>query len=80
MTRRHAARRPRRRLRRRVRAAAGRPRPGGTGAGGPGLAQAWPDARLELLEAAGHGTGPGMADGVRAALDEFALDELARPR
>ncbi|WP_422733478.1 hypothetical protein ACN26Y_22485 [Micromonospora sp. WMMD558] len=37
-------------------------------------------ARLELLEAAGHGTGPGMADGVRAALDEFALDELARPR
>ncbi|MER7417111.1 prolyl aminopeptidase [Micromonospora peucetia] len=36
------------------------------------LAQAWPDARLELLEAAGHGGGAGMAERVVAALDDFA--------
>ncbi|WBB68696.1 prolyl aminopeptidase [Micromonospora sp. WMMD812] len=36
------------------------------------LAQAWPDARLEVLESAGHGGGHGMADRVLAALDGFA--------
>lgn len=36
------------------------------------LAQAWPDARLELLNAAGHGSGNGMAERVVAALDDFA--------
>ncbi|MEH1099864.1 prolyl aminopeptidase [Micromonospora sp. CPCC 205561] len=36
------------------------------------LAQAWPDARLELLEAAGHGSGNGTAERVVAALDDFA--------
>ncbi|MEU6077831.1 prolyl aminopeptidase [Micromonospora sp. NPDC047074] len=36
------------------------------------LAQAWPDARLELLEAAGHGSRNGMAERVVAALDDFA--------
>ncbi|MEU8046585.1 prolyl aminopeptidase [Micromonospora echinofusca] len=36
------------------------------------LAQAWPDARLELLDAAGHGAGNGMAQRVVAALDDFA--------
>ncbi|RKN41405.1 prolyl aminopeptidase [Micromonospora endolithica] len=36
------------------------------------LAQAWPDARLELLEAAGHGSGHGMAARVRAAVAGFA--------
>ncbi|MGN9778954.1 prolyl aminopeptidase [Micromonospora sp. H33] len=37
------------------------------------LARAWPGARLELLDAAGHGTGPDMADRVRAALAGFAV-------
>ncbi|MEU5949079.1 prolyl aminopeptidase [Micromonospora sp. NPDC047465] len=36
------------------------------------LAQSWPDARLELLERAGHGSGNGMAERVVAALDGFA--------
>ncbi|MGN9811736.1 prolyl aminopeptidase [Micromonospora sp. BQ11] len=36
------------------------------------VAQAWPDARLELVEAAGHGAGHGVAERVRAALDGFA--------
>ncbi|PWU56605.1 prolyl aminopeptidase [Micromonospora sp. S4605] len=36
------------------------------------LAQAWPDARLELLDAAGHGSGHGIGERVLAALDEFA--------
>ncbi|MEU4678707.1 prolyl aminopeptidase [Micromonospora sp. NPDC023737] len=36
------------------------------------LAQAWPDARLELVEAAGHGAGRGIGERVVAALDDFA--------
>ncbi|MET7751988.1 prolyl aminopeptidase [Micromonospora sp. NPDC005367] len=36
------------------------------------LAQAWPAARLELIEAAGHGAGHGIGERVVAALDEFA--------
>ncbi|RKF24932.1 prolyl aminopeptidase [Micromonospora globbae] len=36
------------------------------------LAQAWPDARLELVETAGHGAGGGIGERVVAALDEFA--------
>ncbi|BCL17790.1 prolyl aminopeptidase [Micromonospora sagamiensis] len=37
------------------------------------LAQAWPDARLVLLDADGHGSrGPDMVAAVTAALDEFA--------
>jgi proline iminopeptidase len=37
------------------------------------LAQAWPGARLVVVETAGHGaSGPGMAEAVTAALDGFA--------
>ena len=36
------------------------------------FAQAWPDARLHLIEGGGHGTGPGMADALVGALDDFA--------
>ncbi|MEU4641813.1 prolyl aminopeptidase [Micromonospora sp. NPDC023814] len=36
------------------------------------LAQSWPDARLELLERAGHGSRNGMAERAVAALDGFA--------
>ncbi|MGK5673916.1 prolyl aminopeptidase [Micromonospora sp. URMC 106] len=36
------------------------------------LARSWPDARLELLDRAGHGSGHGMAERVVAALDGFA--------
>ncbi|MFC3502966.1 prolyl aminopeptidase [Micromonospora krabiensis] len=36
------------------------------------LAQAWPDARLEVVEAAGHGAGHGIGERVVAALDDFA--------
>jgi proline iminopeptidase len=36
------------------------------------LAQAWPDAELVLLDAAGHGTGPGLEDTLVAATDRFA--------
>ncbi|WBB80800.1 prolyl aminopeptidase [Micromonospora sp. WMMD882] len=37
------------------------------------LARAWPEARLVVVEAAGHGSGgPGMAEAVVAAVDGFA--------
>ncbi|MGK5740566.1 prolyl aminopeptidase [Micromonospora sp. URMC 103] len=36
------------------------------------LAQEWPDARLELVETAGHGARHGIGDRVLAALDGFA--------
>ena len=36
------------------------------------LVQAWPDAELVLLDAAGHGTGPGLEDTLVAATDRFA--------
>ena len=36
------------------------------------LAQAWPDADLHIVDGAGHGSGPGMAEALRAALDGFA--------
>ncbi|WP_319461306.1 prolyl aminopeptidase [Micromonospora sp. RTP1Z1] len=36
------------------------------------LTRAWPDARLEIVETGGHGTGHGMTETVVAALDEFA--------
>jgi proline iminopeptidase len=39
------------------------------------LAQAWPDADLQLVDGAGHGSrGPGISDLVVAALDRFAAD------
>ncbi|WP_406044756.1 prolyl aminopeptidase [Micromonospora sp. NBC_00898] len=37
------------------------------------LTRAWPDARLEIVETGGHGTGHGMTETVVAALDEFRL-------
>lgn len=36
------------------------------------LAQKWPDAELVLLDAAGHGAGPGLAETLVAATDRFA--------
>jgi proline iminopeptidase len=36
------------------------------------MAGAWPDARLHLLDGAGHGSGPGMSETLQAALDGFA--------
>jgi len=36
------------------------------------LAQRWPDAELHLIDGAGHGSGPGLAEALRAALDGFA--------
>jgi proline iminopeptidase len=36
------------------------------------LAQAWPEAELHLIDGAGHGSGPGLAETLRAALDGFA--------
>jgi proline iminopeptidase len=36
------------------------------------VAQAWPDARLQIIEGGGHGSGPGMTDALVAALDGFA--------
>ncbi len=36
------------------------------------LAQAWTDAELVLLDAAGHGTGPGLEETLVAATDRFA--------
>lgn len=36
------------------------------------LARAWPDAELVLLDAAGHGTGPGLEETLVAATDRFA--------
>lgn len=36
------------------------------------LTQGWPDARLVIIETAGHGGGPGMTETVIEALDEFA--------
>ncbi|WP_200214415.1 prolyl aminopeptidase [Micromonospora coerulea] len=35
------------------------------------LTRAWPDARLQIVESGGHGTGHGMTETVVAALDEF---------
>ncbi|MFG1656588.1 prolyl aminopeptidase [Micromonospora chersina] len=36
------------------------------------LTQAWPDARLEIVESGGHGSGHGVGARVVAALDDFA--------
>jgi proline iminopeptidase len=36
------------------------------------LARSWPEAELVLLEEAGHGTGPGLAETLVAATDRFA--------
>ncbi|MFG1830624.1 prolyl aminopeptidase [Micromonospora chersina] len=36
------------------------------------LTQAWPDARLEIVESGGHGSGHGVGERVVAALDDFA--------
>ncbi|MEV1331439.1 prolyl aminopeptidase [Micromonospora costi] len=36
------------------------------------LARSWPDARLDLVESAGHGARHGIGDRVLAALDDFA--------
>jgi proline iminopeptidase len=41
------------------------------------LARAWPDATLELIDEAGHGTRRGVGDVVIAALDRFAADHRA---
>jgi proline iminopeptidase len=38
------------------------------------LARAWPGARLEIIEGAGHATGPGLGAAIGAALDDFAAD------
>jgi proline iminopeptidase len=38
------------------------------------LARAWPGARLEIIDGAGHSTGPGMGEAIGAALDGFAAD------
>jgi proline iminopeptidase len=38
------------------------------------LAGAWPDAELVLLDAAGHGTGPGLEETLVAATDRFAVE------
>jgi proline iminopeptidase len=37
------------------------------------LAQAWPGARLEIIEGGGHASGPGMGEAIGAALDGFAV-------
>lgn len=36
------------------------------------FAQAWPQARLQIIEGGGHGSGPGMAEALVGALDAFA--------
>jgi proline iminopeptidase len=36
------------------------------------MARAWPDADLQLIEGAGHGSGPGLGESLMAALDRFA--------
>lgn len=36
------------------------------------LTRAWPDARLEIVESGGHGSGHGVGERVVAALDDFA--------
>lgn len=36
------------------------------------LAEKWPDAELVLLDAAGHGAGPGLVEALVAATDRFA--------
>ncbi|MGH3656559.1 MAG: prolyl aminopeptidase [Micromonosporaceae bacterium] len=39
------------------------------------LHRAWPDSELVLIESAGHGSGPGMAEAIIAATDRFARQE-----
>jgi proline iminopeptidase len=41
------------------------------------LAKVWPEARLELIDGAGHGTGRGVGDVVIDALDRFGGSDRA---
>jgi proline iminopeptidase len=36
------------------------------------MAQAWPDAELQVIDGAGHGSGPGLTEAIAAALERFA--------